>query len=163
MKKYWIFALLFIVLSACEKEEMIPTLSSGTPNGVETSRFKTTVSLGTGIGSVTVSLDKDVYQPGDSAIYAGVLHLECNSRDIALLRLNLTAARLIYDLKQDIYISSPARLSQAYYFQKSFKVENEPGFYIASLDMEVEHFFPNSLKPESMIAVGIPSVYKVKY
>lgn len=148
MKKYWIFALLFIVLSACEKEEMVPRLPtillSGTPNGVDTSRFKTTIDLG-GVGGMTVSLDKYTYQPGDSAIYAGILHLKSNPiKDPGISeKLNLILELRVAGVKQDILditVSLDGGLDCTYYFQTSFKVENDPapfpGYYHADLYTE---------------------------
>lgn len=144
MKKYWIFALLFIVLGACEKEEIVPilptTFSSGMPNGVDTSRFKTTIDLG-GVGWMAVSLNKDKYQAEDSAIYAGVLHLKSNPEEPGISeKLHLILDLVVVGVKQnmlDITLPLDNGLDCTYYFQTSFKVENDPapfpGYYMANL------------------------------
>ena len=179
MKKYWIFALLFVVLSACEKEEMMPrlptTLSSGTPNGVDTSRFKTTIDLG-GVGWLIVSLDKDTYQPGDSATYSGVLRLKSNPENPGTSKkLNLILELRAAGVKQDILnitVSLDNGLDCTYYFQTSFKVENDPapfpGYYTADLyttKVIIRRFLtPKAVewKPLITVARRNSSYYEVK-
>ncbi|MEK6918381.1 MAG: hypothetical protein AABW51_05530 [Nanoarchaeota archaeon] len=114
------------------------TFSSGTPNGVDTSRFKTTISLG-GVGWMTVSLNKDKYQAGELAIYAGVLHLKSNPEGISQklhLVLNLVAVGVKQNML-DITLPLENGLNCTYYFQTSFKVEYDsatfPGYYHVDL------------------------------